>query len=751
MSLLSQVEVEELGNDVWTYVDAEGREYVISGNRGNSQIHDITDPKEPIFLAEIPGARSVWRDFKSFGEYLYVVADQGQDGVTIIDMSNPQDTITFSMWTDSITVNGITDVINTCHNLYIDTLVGFAYLAGCNIGVGGVITLDLNDDPTNPTVIGIQDQAYAHDVIVREELMYTSEIIGGVLAVYDVSDPADALFINRIATSTFFTHNAWLSDDNQFIFTTDERGNAFVDAYDISDVNNIQRVDQYRPVDDIGILPHNTHYFEGFLVTSWYNAGVIILDAHRPHNLIRVAQYDTNPQNANGNWGVSPYLPSGTIVATDIDNGLFMLEADYQQAAYLEGIVIDSLTRLPVNGATIEILSDLAQIETANPRGEFATGIPESGTFQVVISHPNYVPDTLTISLVRGELNDLTVALMARNILRATGTVTDENQNPVEDAEVAFRGEANFDKTTNELGEYTSDVFEGEYEVIVGKWGFQYLFDSVTVDEAVLNDYQLTQGFEDLFDLELNWNISGDVPAGRWIRAIPLETNFDGAMVNPGFDSPNDLGSWAYVTGNADGSAALDDVDGGPTVLTSPPIPLYDFEEPVIEFDYWFYNGGGSSVPNDTLRVSLIDGNEVIEVLELSDNSLWNTEQIVIRDWTDSTQVALQFSVLDLTPGHLVEAGVDNFRVFDEVRSSVSGTQFQDIRIFPNPATTSVQVLDAPEQIISAQLIDVLGRRYPVIVDGPELLFNPISNGQYFLILQDDADQTYISKLQIIR
>ena len=111
----------------------------------------------------------------------------------------------------------------------------------------------------------------------------------------------------------------------------------------------------------------------------------------------------------------------------------------------------------------------------------------------------------------------------------------------------------------------------------------------------------------------------------------------------------------------------------------------------------------------------------------------------------------MQFSVLDLTPGHLVEAGVDNFRVFDEVRSSVSGTQFQDIRIFPNPATTSVQVLDAPEQVRSAQLIDVLGRRYPVIVDGPELLFNPIPIGHYFLILQDDADQTYISKLQIIR
>jgi choice-of-anchor B domain-containing protein len=751
MSLLSQVEVEEMGNDVWTYVDDEGRDYVIAGNRANSQIYDITDPKDPILMAEIPGARSVWRDFKSFDQYLYVVADQGRDGVTIIDMSNPQDTITFEMWTDTITIDGISEVIQTCHNIYIDTLIGYAYLAGCNNGAGGVITLDLNTDPTNPTVIGVQDQAYAHDVIVRDELMYTSEILGGVLAVYDVSDPADALFLNRIATSTVFTHNAWLSDDNQFIFTTDERGNAFVDAYDISDVNNIQRVDQYRPVDDPGILPHNTHYFQGFLVTSWYNAGVIVLDAHRPHNLIRVAQYDTNPQNANGNWGVSPYLPSGTIVATDIDNGLFMLEADYQRAAYLEGIVVDSLTGLPVNGATVEILSDLALSETTNPRGEFATGIPESGTFQVVISHPNYAPDTITVTLVQGELNEVRVALMARNILRVTGTVISEDDSPIEDARVSFRGEVNFDKNTNELGAYTNDVFEGDYEVIVGKWGFQYLYDSVSIGAASINDYQLVQGFEDHFDLELNWNVSGAAATGRWVRAIPLETTFSGVVSNPGTDSPNDQGSWAYVTGNADDSAAVDDVDGGPTILLSPPLPLYEFEEPVIEFDYWFFNDGGNSAPNDTMIVSLIAGNEEIVVLELSDSNAWETEQIIIRDWTDSTQVSLQFSVTDEAPGHLLEAGVDNFTLFDDVRSSVIDNRFGEISIFPNPATTSVQVLDAPDRILSAQLLDVLGRTYPVLIDGTELIFNAIPTGQYFLRLRDEADQTYISKLQIIR
>ncbi|MBK9258031.1 MAG: hypothetical protein IPM42_21485 [Saprospiraceae bacterium] len=49
-----------------------------------------------------------------------------------------------------------------------------------------------------------------------------------------------------------------------------------------------------------------------------------------------VAYYDTEPSNTNynqnyaGAWGVYPYLPSGSILASDIQNGLFVLFLDFQ-------------------------------------------------------------------------------------------------------------------------------------------------------------------------------------------------------------------------------------------------------------------------------------------------------------------------------------------------------------------------------------------------------------------------------------
>ena len=45
---------------------------------------------------------------------------------------------------------------------------------------------------------------------------------------------------NGELTPNNFTHNAWTSDDGNFIFTTDERANAFVESFDISDLDDIK-------------------------------------------------------------------------------------------------------------------------------------------------------------------------------------------------------------------------------------------------------------------------------------------------------------------------------------------------------------------------------------------------------------------------------------------------------------------------------------------------------------------------------
>ena len=56
-----------------------------------------------------------------------------------------------------------------------------------------------------------------------------------------------------------------------------------------------------------------------------------MFDASQPEALREVASFDTFLQPAadsagtDGAWGVYPFVPSGTVVISDISNGLFVL------------------------------------------------------------------------------------------------------------------------------------------------------------------------------------------------------------------------------------------------------------------------------------------------------------------------------------------------------------------------------------------------------------------------------------------
>ena len=53
-----------------------------------------------------------------------------------------------------------------------------------------------------------------------------------------------------------------------------------------------------------------------------------ILDIYDPTNPIEVAYYDTSDIEGLyvGNWGTYAYLPSGNIISSDIEQGLFVFE-----------------------------------------------------------------------------------------------------------------------------------------------------------------------------------------------------------------------------------------------------------------------------------------------------------------------------------------------------------------------------------------------------------------------------------------
>ncbi|MDV7396356.1 hypothetical protein RZS08_33485, partial [Arthrospira platensis SPKY1] len=130
--------------------------------------------------------------------------------------------------------------------------------------------------------------------------------------------------------------------------------NAPIGAYDVSDLTNIVELDQYRPVGSLGqgVIPHNVHVWDDYLLISYYTDGGRVVDASRPTNLIEVGNFDTwlgNPGGFNGAWGLYPFLPSQTVLVADITNGLFVLRPTFMRACWLEGVVTDSITGANIN------------------------------------------------------------------------------------------------------------------------------------------------------------------------------------------------------------------------------------------------------------------------------------------------------------------------------------------------------------------------------------------------------------------
>ena len=76
VTLLSNVNVGNESNDIWGYVDGNGIEYAVIGTVANTQVFSLEDPSNPILRYTVAGATSIWRDIKSYGNYLYVVADE---------------------------------------------------------------------------------------------------------------------------------------------------------------------------------------------------------------------------------------------------------------------------------------------------------------------------------------------------------------------------------------------------------------------------------------------------------------------------------------------------------------------------------------------------------------------------------------------------------------------------------------------------------------------------------------------------
>ena len=410
---LNMTQVGHLGfnyemSDIWGWRDASGIEYALLGSQAGFSVVSLDDPTNPVEVFYEQGDTTLWRDVKTWNNHAYIT-NEASNGLLIVDLStlpgNPNLSVTY--------YTGSSFPFTTAHNLYIDEN-GICYIFGSNFGNGGVIMLDLTD-PKSPQEIGLFDLFYLHDGVVRGDTLWGSAIFDGFFAVIDVADKTVPILMQTKETPSNTSHNAWISDDGKYLYTTDEVSNGFIGSYDVTDMSNIEELDRFQSSPGQGVIPHNTHFLDEYLITSYYADGVHVLDVKRPHNMVEVGVYDTSPQFSGngfvGCWGVYPYLPSGLIIAADIENGLFVLDVDYQRACYLEGEVTDQDFGFPLNNVTVEIIS-LADSSVTNITGDYATGILTPGTYDIRFSLPGYNTKVIPgVALSNGNVTVLNVKL----------------------------------------------------------------------------------------------------------------------------------------------------------------------------------------------------------------------------------------------------------------------------------------------------------------------------------------------------
>jgi len=316
MDLIAIYDYNETINDIWGYATGEN-EYALVGTNEGFSVLDITTPESPIELLFIEGDNTVWRDIKTWQDYAYIVCDNCDDGLLIVDLND----------TTGGTYSFNTDFFEKAHNIFIDEN-GFLYAFGGN--PYGVIILNLNNDPINPTYEGENDNFYLHDGMVKNDTLWGASTSTGEFIIYNVSDKSSPDIMASQPTPGGATHNCWISEDGNTLYTTQEYSGGHIRAYNVSDIYDIEMTDQIQSWSGFtNVVPHNTHVIGNYLVTSYYTDGVTIIDASDPYNLTEVAYFDTSPQYQGegyyGCWGAYPYLPSGLILATDRQNGLHIL------------------------------------------------------------------------------------------------------------------------------------------------------------------------------------------------------------------------------------------------------------------------------------------------------------------------------------------------------------------------------------------------------------------------------------------
>ena len=270
-------------SDLWVHgtVAYTGTIEIGTGVPGNTMwAWDVSGPGTPVRSASVVlDARTV-NDVKiradgTLGLITHEGSDDGLNGVTLIDLSNPLQPSVISRTTASLEAG--------VHNAWIEG--DYAYLAvDGSRASSGLRVLDISD-PADPQVAAsfYGGSSSLHDVHLRDGFAFLSHWDAGLI-ILDVGNgvaggsPTNPILVGRVQTTGGHTHNAWYWPAAGYVFVGEESSRpGVVHVVDASDLSNPVEVATFAVS---GESPHNFWLDEarGILYVAWYRRGLRAID-----------------------------------------------------------------------------------------------------------------------------------------------------------------------------------------------------------------------------------------------------------------------------------------------------------------------------------------------------------------------------------------------------------------------------------------------------------------------------------------
>jgi choice-of-anchor B domain-containing protein len=317
-------------NDVWG-IEKSGREYAVIGSTFGTHFLDVTDPSNTYEVDRVPGkvqgSGLNHRDFHSFGNFLYGVCDQGDGSLQIIDLQYLPDSVHLVYNQDSLLIRA--------HNVFVDTSSALLYACATTHNDNSTYGMEVFDvsNPVDPQLVYTHAGNYIHDVYARNDTVFMHAAIDGML-IYDFTIENAPTPLGALPSYPFqgYNHSGWLNKQGDVYVFADENYGLPLKVCDVSDFSNIQVLSTFSSAVSDSSIAHNIMIKGNYAYCSYYNDGLQIFDISDPSNPFKVGWYDTFPSaqkdDYRGAWGIYAFLPSGRILISDRNTGLYVLDVN---------------------------------------------------------------------------------------------------------------------------------------------------------------------------------------------------------------------------------------------------------------------------------------------------------------------------------------------------------------------------------------------------------------------------------------